>query len=131
MIETLPAHSQQKAVLKFQVSTRYLQPLLQALFDEDDILFKWTNEARFIDSENDLQTRPDGLIENDDYTLGYLEVKPIDKSKDHKKINTDLYRLGVFSKAASSKYNMKHIFQVMAVGKVHYSNSTIILYSKF
>ncbi|KAG1373108.1 hypothetical protein G6F61_010460 [Rhizopus arrhizus] len=33
MIEALPSDSQKKAVLEFQVSTRYLQPLLQALFD--------------------------------------------------------------------------------------------------
>ncbi|KAI8878570.1 hypothetical protein K501DRAFT_304696 [Backusella circina FSU 941] len=108
--------SQKKAVLEFQVSTRYLQPLLQALFDEDDILFKWTNEACFNDADNDLQDHPDGCIENDDLTIDYLEVKPIDKAKDHNKINTDLYRLGVFSKAATTKYKLKHIFQVMAVG---------------
>ncbi|KAG1561764.1 hypothetical protein G6F49_001500 [Rhizopus delemar] len=116
MIEILPSDSQKKAVLEFQVSTRYLQPLLQTLFDEDDILFKWTNEAPFNDADNDLQDRPDGCIENDDFTIGYLEVKPIDKAKDHKKINRDLYRLGVFSKAATTKYKLKHTFQVMAVG---------------
>ncbi|KAG0739277.1 hypothetical protein G6F16_003581 [Rhizopus arrhizus] len=33
MIEALPSDSQKKAALEFQVSTRYLQPLLQALFD--------------------------------------------------------------------------------------------------
>lgn len=119
MIETLPSDSQKKSVLEFQVSTRYLQPLLQALFDEDDMLFKWTNEACFNDADNDLQDRPDGCIENDDLTIGYLEVKPIDKAKNHKKVNMDLYRLGVFSKAATTKYKLKHIFQVMAVGKVH------------
>ncbi|KAG1069126.1 hypothetical protein G6F41_006274 [Rhizopus arrhizus] len=94
MIETLPSDSQKKAVLEFQ----------------------WTNEACFNDADNDLQDRPDGCIENDDLTIGYLEVKPIGRTKDHKKINMDLYRLGVFSKAATTKYKLKHIFQVMAVG---------------
>ena len=37
MIETLPSDSQKKAVLEFRVSTRYLQPLFQALFGDDDI----------------------------------------------------------------------------------------------
>ncbi|CEI88415.1 hypothetical protein RMCBS344292_02807 [Rhizopus microsporus] len=74
------------------------------------------NEACFNDADNDLQYRPDGCIENDDLTISYLEVKPIDKAKDQKKINTDLYRLSVLSKAATTKYKLKHIFQVMAVG---------------
>lgn len=95
-------------------------------------MFKWTNEACFNDADNDLQDRPDGCIENDDLTIGYLEVKPIGRTKDHKKINMDLYRLGVFSKAATTKYKLKHIFQVMAVGKVYYiyCHSTINLYTK-
>lgn len=120
MIEILPSDSQKKAVLEFQVSTRYLQPLLQMFFDKGNILFKWTNEVCFNDADNDLQDYPDGCIENDDLTIGYLEVMPIDKAKGHKKINTDLYRLNAFSKAATTKYKLKHIFQVMAVGKVYY-----------
>ncbi|CEG83151.1 hypothetical protein RMATCC62417_17122 [Rhizopus microsporus] len=35
--------------------------------------------------------------------------------KSCKKINTDLYRLSVFSKAVTTKYKLKHIFHVMAV----------------
>lgn len=37
-------------------------------------------------------------------------------ASDHKKIIQDLYRLCVFSKIASIKYNAKHMFQVMATG---------------
>ena len=81
MIETLPANSQKKPVLEFQDSTRYLQPLLQAIFDEDDILLKWTSEACFNDVANDNQGYPDDCIENDNYTLGYFEVKPVGKAK--------------------------------------------------
>lgn len=69
MVETLPGDSQQKAVLEFQVSTRHLQPLLQALFDEDDIMFKRTNEACFNDFDNELQDRLDNCIESDDVTI--------------------------------------------------------------
>ncbi|KAG1179005.1 hypothetical protein G6F70_000034 [Rhizopus microsporus] len=85
--------------------------LLPKLDAVDDILFKWMNEACFNDADNDLQDRPDGCIENDNLTIGYLELKLIDKAKEHKKINTDLYRLDVFSKAVITKYKLKHIFQ--------------------
>ncbi|CEP07533.1 hypothetical protein [Parasitella parasitica] len=44
------------------------------------------NEACFNDADNDLQDRPDGCIKKDGLMVGYLEVKPIDKAKDHKKI---------------------------------------------
>lgn len=34
----------------------------------------------------------------------------------HRKINTDLYRLGIFGKTALSQYNLNKSFQVMATG---------------
>ncbi|KAG1392259.1 hypothetical protein G6F60_012157 [Rhizopus arrhizus] len=49
-------------------------------------------------------------------SIGYIEVKPIKHVKNHKKINLDLHRLCTFSKAGAAKYNLKYMFQIMAVG---------------
>ncbi|KAG1059477.1 hypothetical protein G6F42_028299 [Rhizopus arrhizus] len=70
------------------------------------------------DVDNDLQDPPlpDGCIGSDDHTIGYLKIKPFDKAEDDMKINMDLYRLGVFSKVATTKHQLKHIFRVMAEG---------------
>ena len=49
--------------------------------------------------------------------VGFIKVKTIDKAKEHRKINIDLYRLGIFAKEASDSYKLKHTFQSMAIGK--------------
>lgn len=93
---------------------------LQALFDDDELLFKWTNQTCFNDTANYLHDRPDGCTEDDDIKIGYLEVKPINKANDHKKISTNLHRLGLFFKATTTKHKLKHTIQVMVVGKCYY-----------
>ncbi|CEI86111.1 hypothetical protein RMCBS344292_00556 [Rhizopus microsporus] len=119
MVESLPFINQKKESKEFELCTRYLQPCFQKLFDcdEDQFTFKWLNTSCFSDTDVDPnQNRPDGLIENDHKAIGYIEVKSIKHVKNHKKINLDLHRLCTFSKAGAAKYNLKHMFQIMAVG---------------
>ncbi|KAG1444498.1 hypothetical protein G6F56_010273 [Rhizopus delemar] len=119
MVESLPFINQKKESKEFELCTRYLQPCFQKLFDcdEDQFIFKWLNTSCFSESDVDPnQNRPDGIIENDRKAIGYIEVKPLKHVKNHKKINLGLHRLCTFSKAGAAKYNLKHIFQIMAVG---------------
>jgi hypothetical protein len=127
LVETLPSNTQQKKVKEHELCTRYLQPFFQSLFDsneDDNMLFKWINTTTFTCNNNEDQpivtnNRPDGCIENDHRTIGYVEVKTIDYATNHHKINVDLYRLGVFGKTALYKYNLNKSFQVMAIGKLY------------
>lgn len=63
--------------------------------------------------------RPDGCIENDRKTIGYVEVKTIDYTTNYHKINVYLHRLGIYGKTALTRYSLKKIFQVLAIGKLH------------
>ncbi|KAG1454699.1 hypothetical protein G6F55_007468 [Rhizopus delemar] len=99
--------------------TRFLQTAFQKLFDYDDdeLIFKWSNANCFDDTNNDSnQNRPDGIVENDKKAVRYFEVKPITYAKNHRKVNIDFHRLCVFSKTGSAVYKAKHMFQIMAVG---------------
>ncbi|KAI9476531.1 MAG: hypothetical protein EXX96DRAFT_596547 [Benjaminiella poitrasii] len=124
LVETLPSNTQQKKVKEHELCSRYLQPFFQSLFDsnEDDaMLFKWMNTITFsCNSDGDqpaaTNNRPDGCIENDRKTIGYVEVKTIDYATNHYKINVDLHRLGIFGKTALSRYSLNKTFQVMAIG---------------
>ncbi|KAI7895762.1 uncharacterized protein EV154DRAFT_412738 [Mucor mucedo] len=119
MVESLPFHNQKKEIKEFELCTRYLQPCFQKLFDSDDlsIMFKWLNVSCFTDTDIDAtQNRPDGCAENDLTATGYLEVKPIKHSKNHRKVNIDLHRLCTFAKTGTSKFRSRYMFQVMAVG---------------
>lgn len=85
------------------------------------MLFKWMNTITFSgngDGEQPSTTnnRPDGCIENNRTTIGYVEVKTINNTNNHNKINIDLHRLGIFGKTALSTYNLSKSFQVMAIG---------------
>lgn len=95
-----------------------MQPCFQKLFDcdEEQMMFKWLNANCFTDMDAN-QNRPDGCAENDHKAIGYFEVKPMKHAKNHNKINIDWHRLCPFSKAGTAKYQSKHMFQVMAVGK--------------
>ncbi|KAG1457823.1 hypothetical protein G6F56_006529 [Rhizopus delemar] len=126
LVETLPSNIQQKKVKEHELCTRYLQPFLRSLFDsneDDNMLFKWINTITFSSNGNEdepvVTNRPDGCIENDRKTIGYVEVKTIDYATNHHKINIDLHRLGTFGKTALSKYNLNKTFQVMAIGKLY------------
>ncbi|EPB92140.1 hypothetical protein HMPREF1544_00965 [Mucor circinelloides 1006PhL] len=105
-----------------QLCTRYLQPVLQCLFDseEENMMFKWTNTINFTNNENDhlptTKNRPDGCIEDARKTIGFIEVKTIHHATNHRKINVDLYRLGVFGRTSLSKYGLDKSFQIMAIG---------------
>lgn len=125
LIETLPINTQQKKHKENELCTRYLQPFFQSLFDSDDdnrMIFKWTNTVAFNDNRNDyhpavMKDRPDGCVENDRKTIGLIEGKTIDNAVNHRKINADLYRLGIFGKTSLSQYGLNKTFQVMAIGK--------------
>ncbi|CEP17346.1 hypothetical protein [Parasitella parasitica] len=127
LVETLPSNTQQKKVNEHELCSRYLQPFLQSLFDsneDDNMLFKWMNTITFsCNSDGDqpaaTNNRPDGCIENDRKTIGYVEVKTIDYATNHYKINVDLHRLGIFGKTALSRYSLNKTFQVMAIGKLY------------
>ncbi|KAI9364764.1 hypothetical protein BD770DRAFT_461180 [Pilaira anomala] len=81
---------------------------------DDKIIFKWTNTIGL--NDNLTPSRPDGYIKDSRKSLGFVEVKPIDKAKDHKKINLDLHCLGIFSKETITQYKLKRTFSVMAIG---------------
>lgn len=127
LVETLPSNRQQKKVKEHELCSRYLQPFFQSLFDsnkDDNMLFKWMNTTTFSCSSDEDQpettnNRPDGCIENDRKTIGYVEVKTIDYTTNHHKINVDLHRLGIFGETALSRYNLNKTFQVMAIGKLY------------
>jgi hypothetical protein len=136
MVESLPFVNQKKKKERkeFELCTRYLQPCFQKLFDcdEDQFTFKWLNTRCFSDTDVDPnQNRPDGLIENDHKAIGYIEVKSIKHVKNHKKINLNLHRLCIFSKAGAAKYNLKHMFQIMAVGKFTIIKITLCILKLF
>ncbi|KAI7879855.1 uncharacterized protein EV154DRAFT_606349 [Mucor mucedo] len=116
MIEALPFENQTEEIQEFELCTRYLQPLFQPLFDsgDDKIIFKWTNTIGL--NDNLIKSRPDGCIKNFQKSIGFIEVKPIDKAKNHREINVDLHRLGIFSKEGTTQYKLKHTFAVMAIG---------------
>lgn len=119
MVETLPKVNQKKEIKEFELCTRFLQTAFQKLFDYDDdeLMFKWSNANCFDDTNNDSnQSRPDGIVKNDKKAVGYFEAKPITYAKNHRKVNIDLHRLCVFSKMSSAVYKAKHMFQIMAVG---------------
>ncbi|CAO3614008.1 unnamed protein product [Mucor hiemalis] len=46
-----------------------LATITEVLFDEDDIMFKRTNEAWFDDFDNELQDRFDSCTKSDDVTI--------------------------------------------------------------
>ena len=107
LISTLPRKNQAKKINEFELCSRYLQPVLQPLFDhdEDDMIFKWINTITF--QENDDETegtrnRPDGVVDNENKTIGFIEVKTIESAHNHKKINVDRNRLGIYGKTAIS-----------------------------
>lgn len=82
------------------------------------MIFKWINTVCLTDTSNDNNhSRLDGCVENDNKTIGYFEVKIIDHSKNHKKIDIDLHRLCIFSKTGTVEYKSKHMFQAMAVDR--------------
>lgn len=127
LVEALPSNTQQKKVKEYELCTRYLQPFFQSLFDSDEdsrMMFKWINTITFSNNNNHdhptaTKNRPDGCIENDRKTIGFIEVKTIDDAANHRKINADLYRLGIFGKTALSQYGLNNTFQVMAIGKCY------------
>jgi len=129
LAETLPNNIQQTKVMENQLCTRYLQPVLQCLFDseEENMMFKWTNTINFTNNENDhlptTKNRPDGCIEDARKTIGFIEVKTIHHATNHRKINVDLYRLGVFGRTSLSKYGLDKSFQIMAIGKCQSSSA--------
>lgn len=68
--------SKKKESKEFELCTRYLQPCFQRLFDcdESQFIFKWLNTSCFSGTDVDPnQNRPDGLIENDRKTIGYID----------------------------------------------------------
>lgn len=101
--------------------TRYLQPFFQPLFDSDEdnrMLFKWINIIVFNDGYPTVtKNRPDSWVENDCETIGFIEVKTIESAANHRRINADLYRLGIFGKTALYQYGLNKTFQVMVIGK--------------
>lgn len=127
LVEALPSSTQQKKVKEYELCTRYIQPMFQSLFDSDEdsrMMFKWINTITFSNNNNHdhptaTKNRPDGCIENDRKTIGFIEVKTIDDAANHRKINADLYRLGIFGKTALSQYGLNNTFQVMAIGKCY------------
>lgn len=117
IIETLPFDNQTEEIQEFELCTRYLQPLFQPLFDsgDDKYIFQSTNTIGL--NDNLIKSRPDGCMKNSRKSIGFIEVKSIGKAKNHRKINLDLYRLDIFSREATTQYNLKHTFVVMAIGK--------------
>ncbi|KAI7867764.1 uncharacterized protein EV154DRAFT_395674, partial [Mucor mucedo] len=116
MVETLPFDNQTEKIKEFELCTRYLQPLFPPLFDsgDDNIIFKRTNTNGLDD--NLIKSRPDGCIKMFQKSIVFIEVKPMDKAKNHREINVDLHRLRIFSKEATTQYKLKHTFVVMAIG---------------
>ncbi|KAG1052839.1 hypothetical protein G6F43_005042 [Rhizopus delemar] len=118
MVEISPMVNQKKEIKEFELCTRFLQTAFQKLFDYDDdeLIFKWSNANCFDDTNNDSnQNRPDGIVENDKKAVVYFEVEPITCGKNHRKVNIDFHRLCVFSKTGSA-VKAKHMLQIMAVG---------------
>jgi hypothetical protein len=94
------------------------------------LVFKWINTICLTDTNNgNSHSRSDGCVENNNKTIGYFEVKTINHVKNHKKINIDLHRLCIFSKAGTVEYKAKHMFQVMAMGE--FINIKVKAHTKF
>ncbi|KAI7895747.1 uncharacterized protein EV154DRAFT_318988 [Mucor mucedo] len=113
MVEPLPFHNQKKEIKELELCTWYLQPCFQKRFDSDDlsIMFNWHNVSCFTDTDiYTTQNCPDGCVENHLTATGYRDVKPIKHSKNHRKVNIDLHRLGTFAKTSSSKFRSRYMF---------------------
>ncbi|KAG1450433.1 hypothetical protein G6F55_009688 [Rhizopus delemar] len=93
LVEALPSNTQQKKVKEYELCTRYLQPFFQSLFDSDEdnrMIFKWINTITFSDNRNDdhptvTKDTPDGCVENDRETIGFIEVTTIDNAANPRK----------------------------------------------
>ncbi|KAI7900795.1 uncharacterized protein BX663DRAFT_516558 [Cokeromyces recurvatus] len=126
LLQTLPQISNMLEVLERRLCSRYLQPILQSLFDQrvsnGEILFDFTDELLEKDTDTTSlnNRRPDGTITwvagNSQRHLGYIEVKPLSAAGSHYLVNADLVRLGVFAKKTIDSNQCKNLLVIQAVG---------------
>ncbi|KAI7902473.1 uncharacterized protein BX663DRAFT_511177, partial [Cokeromyces recurvatus] len=104
LLQTLPQVSNMLEVLERRLCSRYLQPILQSLFDQrvsnGEILFDFTDELleKDADTASSSNRRTDGTITwvagNSQKYLGYIKIKPLSAASSHYLVNADLIRLG-------------------------------------
>lgn len=109
----LPYQSQLDDIEEADLSSFFILPTLQALFNEhsDDKhvaarLSSGKNQECLYSKFDISKRRPDGQIQMNvnttglKYIVGFNETKRISASKNHYKVNVDLLRLGIFGKNA-------------------------------
>ncbi|KAI9469860.1 MAG: hypothetical protein EXX96DRAFT_587681 [Benjaminiella poitrasii] len=126
LFQSLPLASNILEVRERRLCSRYLQPILQSLFDQrasnGEILFDFTDELLEKDTDTASLSgrRPDGAITwvagNSQRHLGYIEVKPLSAAGSHHLMNSDLVRLGVFAKNTIDSNKCKNLLVIQAVG---------------
>lgn len=111
-------------VKEMELTTRFVQPFLQPLFeDKSESRF-----ARFTDAQTEeykrnpdhcYNKRPDGcitVIAQENYNIGFIEIKEEAQKYNAAKINKDVYKLGVFSKNAIIQNGLHGALSVQIVG---------------
>ncbi|KAI9469732.1 MAG: hypothetical protein EXX96DRAFT_491512 [Benjaminiella poitrasii] len=127
LMEALPYENESSIIKEAKLNTRYILPICQSLFDNfcdnASVCFNLVNENNYESEVSQLEIssrRPDGNItvttDNDARTIGFFEAKSMAESKNHKLINIDLIRLGIFSKNSIDMHNLKSVLAVQAVG---------------
>ncbi|KAI9018105.1 hypothetical protein CLU79DRAFT_866679 [Phycomyces nitens] len=118
MLLMLPLESVMHPINESEFCTRYLLPAFQCLFDDDkrSIKLRWTSTDA-VDSES----KPDCLISiiTDNHVacnIGFGEVKSELEVKNHRLVNFDLIRLGVFAKNAIDKASLTGTIAIHVVG---------------
>ncbi|ORE02554.1 hypothetical protein BCV72DRAFT_280627 [Rhizopus microsporus var. microsporus] len=114
----LPFEAVMHPINESEYCTRYLLPTFQCLFDDDQrsVKLRWTS-TEAVDDES----KPDCLISimTANYVacnIGFGEVKSESESKDHRKANFDLVRLGIFAKNAIDNDSLTGTVAIHAVG---------------
>ncbi|PHZ15583.1 uncharacterized protein RHIMIDRAFT_272848 [Rhizopus microsporus ATCC 52813] len=126
----LPLENDLEDIQKVDLSSRFVLPILQSLFDEqlDDraLVVKFGNRRNLECQPSQLkisERRPGGPIQikessiNTITPIGFLEAKKVAESKNHSKVNADLLRLGVFGKNVIDTKSLRSVILIQAVGK--------------
>ncbi|KAI7855377.1 hypothetical protein BDC45DRAFT_461904 [Circinella umbellata] len=110
MIDKLPPQRLKGEIKEFELCSRYIDPILSALFDDphNGVLFRWTSttnrEAKDARTDGSISAqRPDSCVSELDQlyfgnSLGYVEVKPASEKANKYAVSKDLIRLGIMTK---------------------------------
>ncbi|KAI9276042.1 hypothetical protein BY458DRAFT_143541 [Sporodiniella umbellata] len=108
LLQSLPMDPTNTDISETTLITRYIAPLLQPLFDNDDLNirldFTATEAAEKCKRPPNFNGCPDCIITcfphqtDDGFNIGYGEVKKISMASNHYLVNWDLVRLAFFGK---------------------------------